>query len=85
MTSDSGDYNKHFHYAAVVLINKLVKGGIDMITLGQLYLELGAETADERDGVRFAVEQAKKEDVFERTSGINGLYIVTGSGLQPAA
>ena len=74
-TCDSGDNNNNFKIGAVLVINGLVKGGREHITLCELYLTLGADTEAQRTGVRWGVRAAKESGVIISTER-RGVYEV---------
>tara|TARA_B100002019_G_C21036224_1_gene482142 strand:+ start:299 stop:565 length:267 start_codon:yes stop_codon:yes gene_type:complete len=74
-TCDSGDNNNNFKIGAVLVINGLVKGGREHITLCELYMILGADTEAQKTGVRWGVRTAKESGVIISTER-RGVYEV---------
>lgn len=74
-TSASGDYCKAYDRAAFVLINSLVLQGRKFICLDELYHQLSAQTDDQKNGILWAVRNAKKKGLITSTQ-TQGYYQV---------
>ena len=74
-TSKSGKYCKDYEKAAFVLISSLIRKGRKNICLEELYDVLSADTKSEKNGVLWAVRDAKKRKLIASTE-IQGFYKV---------
>ena len=75
VTGSTGRYCKESLLAGEVLIQALARKGREYITLSELYDTLGAEFNTERNGIQFAVEWAKRENLIRNTNE-RGVYAV---------
>ena len=74
-TSKSGDYCKDYEKAAFVLISSLLRKGRKNICLEELYDVLSANTKAEKNGILWAVCDAKEKNLITSTE-IKGFYKV---------
>jgi len=74
-TSKSGKYCKAYEKAAFVLISSLIRKGRKNICLEELYDVLSADTKSEKNGVQWAVCDAKEMKLIVSTE-IRGFYKV---------
>jgi hypothetical protein len=74
-TSDSGRYCKSYERAADVLINALIRKGRRFIALDELYDIFSAESHYEKNGIQWAVCEAKEKGLISSTK-TQGFYKV---------
>jgi len=65
-----------FKKFALLVIEKLIAGGHEYITLRQLYSECGAFTPDAQNGVQWARQKAIDEGKMEKIGVLRGVYKV---------
>lgn len=74
-TSTSGAYCKKYEVAAFVLIASLIRKKRKVINLDELYDTLSAQSSSEKNGVRWAVRDAKDQNLIASTK-LKGVYQV---------
>ncbi len=69
-------YIPEFAAAASLVIKSRIRAGADFILLRDLYDVLGAETTEEKTGVRWAVQEGRNKGLVASITGERGIYRV---------
>jgi hypothetical protein len=75
-SGETEQYVPEFKSAALLIIKSRIRAGADFILLQDLYSVLGAETAEEKTGVRWAVQVGRDKGLVASIDGERGIYRV---------
>ena len=69
-------YVPEFKDAALLVIKSRIRAGAEFLILHDLYSVLGAETAEEKTGVRWAIQVGRDKGLLASIEGERGIYRV---------